>query len=274
MSIITISRGSYSHGKKIAEKVAQKLGYECIARDILLEASKDFNIPEFKLVQALKDAPSTIDRITSRKEKYITFIEAAVLKHCKKDNIVYHGFAGHFFVKEIPHVLKVRIIADLEDRVKLVIERDGISKDEALRSIIKLDEERAKWSQHLYGINTWDPALYDLVINIKRITIENAVEIICNNVGLKQFQTTPESQKAVDDLYLASEAKVSLIDMKTDIEVSAQEGVIYIKTRAPQLKNIDLLVQEMRRNVEKIPGVKDIKINLIPPIASVWDDPM
>jgi cytidylate kinase len=274
MAIITISRGSYSHGKKIAEKVAQKLGYKCIARDILLEASKDFNVPEFKLIQALEDAPSTIDRIMSRKEKYIAFIKAAVLKHCKNDNVVYHGFAGHFFVKEIPHVLKVRIIADLEDRVKLVMERDGISKNEAVRSINKLDEERTKWSQHLYGINTWDPALYDLVIHIKRIMIDNAVDIICNNVGLKQFQTTSESQQAMDDLCLASEVKASLIDLKTDIEVSAQKGIIYIKTRAPQFKNIDLLVHEMRGGVEKIPGVKDMKINFIPPITSVWDDPM
>jgi hypothetical protein len=46
MSIVTISRGSYSRGKEVAEKVAQKLGYECISRDILLETSEQFNIPE------------------------------------------------------------------------------------------------------------------------------------------------------------------------------------------------------------------------------------
>jgi hypothetical protein len=45
MAIITISRGSYSKGKEIAEKVAQELGYECIARKVLLEAKEEFNIP-------------------------------------------------------------------------------------------------------------------------------------------------------------------------------------------------------------------------------------
>ena len=39
MSIITVSRGSYSRGKEVAEKLAQVLGYECLSRDILLEAS-------------------------------------------------------------------------------------------------------------------------------------------------------------------------------------------------------------------------------------------
>ena len=71
MSVITISRGSYSHGAEIAEEVAQKLGYDCISRDILIEASKEFNIPEIKLLHAIHDAPSMLDRFFYRKEKYI-----------------------------------------------------------------------------------------------------------------------------------------------------------------------------------------------------------
>jgi hypothetical protein len=97
MPIITISRGSYSHGKEIAEKVARKLGYECIARDVLLEASKEYNIPEIKLIHAVQNAPSIFDKFTHRKERYIAFIEVAILTHLQKDKYVYHGFAGQFF---------------------------------------------------------------------------------------------------------------------------------------------------------------------------------
>jgi hypothetical protein len=45
MSIIIISGGSYSHGKVVAEKVSAFLGYECLSRKIILEASELFNIP-------------------------------------------------------------------------------------------------------------------------------------------------------------------------------------------------------------------------------------
>ena len=275
MAIITISRGSYSHGKRIAERVAKQLGYECVSREIILEASKDFNIPEYKLSNALKESPSIIDRIILyRKEKYVAFIKAALLKIFKSDNIVYHGFAGHFFVKDIPHVFKIRITAGIEDRVKLVMDRENIPKNEALRLINKLDEERIKWGQHLYGINTWDPALYDLVIHIKRITIDNAVGIICDNVGLEQFQTTPASLQEMEDLSLASEAKAAIIDLKPDIDVSAQKGVIYVKMKAPQLKDTGLLVQGMRKRIDNIPGVKDMKIDVIPPITPIWNNPI
>ncbi|MFC1906918.1 AAA family ATPase, partial [Chloroflexota bacterium] len=116
MSIITISRGSYSRGKEIAEKVAEKLGYECIGRDSLIEASKQFNIPEIKLIRAIHGAPSILERFGYGKEKYIAYIQAALLRHVKKDNIVYHGLAGHFLLEGISHVLKVRISSDIEDR--------------------------------------------------------------------------------------------------------------------------------------------------------------
>ena len=43
--------------REVAEKLAQTLGYECISRDILLEASEQFNIPEIKLLQAIHEAP-------------------------------------------------------------------------------------------------------------------------------------------------------------------------------------------------------------------------
>src|SRR4030067_3303618 len=101
MPIVTISRGSYSKGKEVAEKVAQRLGYDCISRDILVEASEHFNIPEIKLVRALHDAPSVLERFTYGKERYLAYIESAFLERVQMDNVVYHGLAGHFFLKGV-----------------------------------------------------------------------------------------------------------------------------------------------------------------------------
>ena len=74
MSIITINRGSYSRGKEVAEKLALKLGYECISRDILLEASDEFNIPEIKLIRALHDPATVLERFRHGKDRYISYL--------------------------------------------------------------------------------------------------------------------------------------------------------------------------------------------------------
>ena len=209
MAIITISRGSYHRGREVAEKVAQKLGYECLSRDILLEASEEFNIPEIKLIRAIQDAPSILDRFTRQKEKYVAYIRAALLKHVQKDNVVYHGLFGHFFLQDIPHVLKVRIVADLEARVADEVKREGISESKAREVLMKDDEERRKWALQLYGADWWDATLYDLVIHLKTITVDDAVDLLYQVVQLPGFQTTPESQDAINNLLRAALMEVA-----------------------------------------------------------------
>ena len=101
MAIITISRGTYSKGKEIAEKVAQRLGYVCLPReDILKEASEKWKTPEVKLVRAIHDAPGILERLGFGKEKFVAYLQTTILRRMKEDNVVYHGLAGHFFVKE------------------------------------------------------------------------------------------------------------------------------------------------------------------------------
>lgn len=263
MPIVTISRGSYSRGKQVAEKVAQKLGYECIAREILLEASTEFKIPEVKLVRAIHDAPSILDRFTYGRERYVAYIQAALLRHFQKDNVVYHGLAGQFFVRGIAHVLKVRIIADWSDRVRLEMEREGISEKEAARILRKDDQERRSWSKSLYGIDTWDSSIYDMVIHIHKITADDAADIICHAVGLEHFRTTPQSQKAIDDLVVAAEVKATLIDLKPDVEVSAQNGDVRVKAEAPESLETTL-IEQMKKAARAVPGVKKVRINILP----------
>ena len=262
MAIITISRGSYSKGKEVAEEVARRLGYQCVAREVFLEASKDFNTPEIKLVRAIRNAPSILDRFTYGREKFIAYFQSGLLKYLQRDNIVYHGLAGHFFLKGISHVLKVRIIADMEDRVRLEMAREGITRKEALAILKKDDEERQKWSLNLYGIHTADPALYDLVIHIRKIQVEDAVELICRTAALDVFKTTFESQKAMDDMVLASEVKAALINLKPDIRVVAREGKVFIGSSTMLIKDEPDFAKEMERLARQVNGVKDVEIKL------------
>lgn len=231
MPIITISRGSYSHGREVAKKLCAKLGYECVSREIILKASEHFNTPEIKLVRAIHDAPSILDRFTHGKERYVAYFREALLHYLLKDNVVYHGLAGHFFVPGISHAIKVRIIADVEDRVEVEKRRlEAISDEEARKILIKDDEERRRWSRHLYGIDTQDPSLYDLVIHIKRMTTDDAVEIISQAATQPCFQATPESRKAMETLFLAAQVQASLVETIPSARVSVEDGEIVVAT--------------------------------------------
>jgi cytidylate kinase len=260
MAIITISRGSYSKGKEVAERVAKKLGYECISREILLEASEHFNIPEIKLVHSLHDAPSILDRFTYGKERYLAYITAAFLEHVHQDNVVYHGLAGQFFLKGVSHVLKVRILAEMEDRVALEMEREKLTMEQALNRLHKDDHERRQWSQHLFGVDTWDPGLYDMVLHVHKLGIDDMVHLICEAVQLEQFKATPESQGILDNLLIAAQVRARLVHDYPMVKVYAADGVVTIEawfnlTEEPGLAN------KIKEMALETPGVKEVRMH-------------
>jgi cytidylate kinase len=263
MPIVTISRGSYSRGKEVAEELARALGYECISRDIILEAGEQFNIPELKLIRAIHDAPSILDRFTYGKERFIAFFRAALLRHLEKDNVVYHGLAGHFFVQHIPHVLKVRISADIEDRIREEMKRENISAQEARHVLIKDDAERRKWGLQLYGQDTWNPLLYDIVLHTSRIDIRDAVFIIRNTLALPCFQTTPRSRQLLNDLSLAAQVESVLVKEYPKVTADAKNGAVIVNIRA-SLIDEKAITEKVKRMCAEVSGLGSISINIVP----------
>ena len=280
MAIITISRGCYSHGKEIAEKVAEKLGYECVSREILIEASHFFHVPEMKLLKSLHNAPSILERITHGQDMYLSYVQAALLEHAKKDNMVYHGHAGHLLLPEISHVLKVRVIAELNQRIEFLQQKQNVSKDEAAAFIKNEDMERAHWTRYLHKMDIDDPRIYDIVLNIGRLTIADACELICAAVQCDTYRGTPTSKKAIYDLALSSHVKAALQTV-CKAEVRADDGIVHIEVPAQKIRKTsyarpevqayvkERILEDLRKEIEgivkEIPDAKEVFYNIEPP---------
>jgi hypothetical protein len=260
MAIITISRGSYSKGKEVAEKVAARLGYQCLSRELILDASDRYHIPEIKLIKAIHDAPSILERLGHSRLPFVAYYQSALTRRVQKDKVVYHGLAGHLLLKGVPHVLKVRIIADLADRVLNEMEREGIPKQEAESLIVRDDQERRKWTQSLYGLDPWDSSLYDLLLHIHKLTVDDAVNFICQAAGLEQFRTTRKSQQKMNDLALASQLKAALIDDYPGIAVRSDSGNIVIYTRADD-RLAHKLEEKAKSLSQEIEGIKYLEVH-------------
>ncbi len=259
MAIITISRGSYTRGKEIAEQLAQRLGYECISRDSIFDNVNELDARDAKLIHAIEDIPSLFRRFEYGKDSYIAYIQSVLLERLRKDNVVYHGFMGHVFLRDIPNVLKIRIISDIEDRTRIVMERDQVSSAKALKHIIKIDKQREKWSQYLYGIDPANCNQYDLVISVSQIPVATAVDTLVRICSLEQFQTTAESMLALDNLALAAQVRNALLRIQSDIEVSVQDGKVFVKTDAP-MRRRSRLVSEIERLSKTIPNVDEVNV--------------
>ncbi len=263
MAIITISRGSYSQGKQVAGMVAHDLGYACVSRDILLDASEIFNIPELKLARAIHDAPSLLDRFWHGKERYVAYIEAALLDLLCEDNIVYHGLAGHFFLQQVGHALKVRITAEMQNRVRREAAAHQVSEKEALRILKADDDQRLRWSRWLYGIDTTDASLYDLVVCIGRLTAADAADIICSTVRRGCFDTTPASLQRIQDLALAARVRSALVEHYADIQVTAEHKAVRVLIKS-NAEHPEALKDQVMTRAGQVRGVGDVTVTLKP----------
>lgn len=258
MSIVTISRGSYSKGKEVAEKLAEKLNYECVSREIILEACNEFNIPELQLVRALHDAPSVLERFQHGRERFLCYFNYALLKHVQKGNVIYHGLAGHYHLKGLNDVLKVRIVADIDARVQEEMKRENITEKEALYQLRKDDDERRKWGTQVHGTDTWDSRLYDMVFHIGQLTVEDVVEIIDTVLQKETFNPTASSQKKLDEMVLAARVQTMVVKNSPMADVKVENGNVYLSRLSDTIKADKKLKRNIEDSIADLDGVSTI----------------
>ena len=259
MAIITISRGTYSGGEDLAKCIADRLGYECIAREVLVEAARDYGADEGRLHKALLERPGLLERLTSERADYIALVQATLCKLVKNDNVVYHGHAGHLLLRGVPHVLRVRVIANMELRVRSAMYREGLTRSQAIEHVAKMDQARSKWTKFLYHVDWQDPSLYDLVVNVDVSGVSSACRIVCTAAGMDEFRTTRESQRVMDDLALSTEVKARIIADKSitspGVDVTATDGVIITSGTVGSSEEISR-ISEIARTTPGVRGTR------------------
>ena len=260
MAIITISQGSFSGGRMLAEAVSKRLGYRHVERDQVINKAAQWGVSQEDLRTAIEKPPRFFGQSQHTKYLYLAFIQAALTEEVRGGNAIYTGLAGHLLLGKGQHVLRTRIIAPMPFRIAMVENRRQLSRKEAIAYIERADEDRRKWTRFLYGVDWADASLYDLVINLEQMTLVEACDLLCLLAQSACFQTTPEIQADLDNLALASCVKASLArnhdTSDLQFEITAQSGSISI-TGA-----IDSPAQAKRVHsiVERIPGVNSVSV--------------
>ena len=233
MSIITISRGTLSGGKMLAECLSQRLGYRCIDREALVERAVTRRVSQQDLLNAMKDPPAAAGRFDHGRYVRLALIQAALMEEVHGGKAIYHGLAGHLLISAVPGLLRLRIIAPFDHRVRRARERLKLSPDAAIAYIRKMDEDRRKWAQFLYGVDWQDSSLYDFVINLERVRVEEACSAVAAMVARYGHELTPESQAIMDDLALASRVRADLavnpFTSNLEVEVEAHGGSVCVR---------------------------------------------
>lgn len=263
MSIISITAGSYSNGRQIAKSVARRLEYEYVDIEIILPlVSSQFGVPESKLARALKEIPSSVGMFSQAKQQYMIYVDTVLSEYLLKNNIVYYGIAGFPVIREISHILKVQIIADLVDRINDKAKQSDVSPQKARKALAREDGRQRKWAETFYNMNISDPSLYDLVINIGHIKnddIENALETIITAVNHTKFQPMTYSLRCANNIAMSCRVRAMLASIDAKMKVKSDEGTVCIYTKAVKKKAEDKVLK-IKQKVMKIEGIKHVEV--------------
>jgi hypothetical protein len=118
-----------------------------------------------------------------------------------------------------------------------------------------------------------DPKLYDIVINIGNLTIEDACEIICLSARSKNYRITDETKQTIDDLAITNRIQVELKSI-CEAQIFVKNGEVQVNVAAQKRRKSGYISPALQHHIgeayqhdvtrqiheiaRKVPGVKDV----------------
>lgn len=225
--VITIARGFGSGGKQIGLALSKQLGIPCYESQILSMASnysginKDlfFKVDEklrgYHLIKRLMKSANKDDIVEPTDRSFISDvnlynIQAKIIKElAKQQSCIIIGKCANHLLRDYDNTVSVYIEAPRAFCVKNVIERLGVTEEEAHRMIYQTDRYRVDYYKYYTGGETWtNPVLYDMTLNSDRMGMDKCTELIIQYLKIKLGEDildkkgTAENDKALKQLGL------------------------------------------------------------------------
>ncbi len=217
MGVITVSREYGSDGRSVAQKAADLLGYLCMNKDLLVEVADEAQVPvseaerfderpEHPAMRVIRKfltpghpeaitglseyewwATATVPELTGRadsrfslpdEEAFVDITREVITRLAERDNVVLVGRGGQVLLKDRSATLHLRVVAPIDYRIQVVMQREGLESHVAAKRIRKMDEYRRRYLKRHYGI-AWNASEnYHLTLNTSQTGIEGAASIV------------------------------------------------------------------------------------------------
>jgi cytidylate kinase len=212
MAVITVSRQLGSLGTKIAQKVAEVLQYEFVDKEKIGMTLATYGLPELDLEKFDEKKPPLWDSLQMQRRKFLHFLQAVLTDYARKGKVILVGRGGQVLLRDLPGVLHLRMIAPFEVRLRRFMEQEKTDEKQAARVLRRSDRDSAGFIHSFFDMDWDDPALYDLVINTQKISVDTAVEIILKSSRSPEIQEGGRrAQERLLEMALTQKAEAALL---------------------------------------------------------------
>jgi cytidylate kinase len=186
--IITIGRQHGSNGHAVAETLAKRLNIPCYSKEIVDRTARDSNFSS-EVIRSYDEkrispfvAPSThffgMDEGFRLNMQIASAQFDAIRSLANEGDAVFVGRCADYVLRGREDLVRVFLLADMPYRIKTVMERKNLSREQAKKLIKEVDKDRASYYRY-YTDQIWGASdCYDLCLNVGRVGIEGAAEAI------------------------------------------------------------------------------------------------
>ncbi len=198
--IINVGRQIGSGGHIIAERLAEDFGCKCYDRELLNLAAKESGFSEkfFEQNDEQKGffqslfhthlpflSDSNFYHNDFSQEGLYKFQSDAIKKAADEGSCVFVGRTADYVLREYENVVNVFITADMEDRIRAVGGRRGITPEAARKYIESHEDERASYYNYYTGKKWGHSESYDLCVNSSHLGLEETERFIAEFIKRK-----------------------------------------------------------------------------------------
>ena len=265
MPVIAITREMGSLGKDVAKGLGEALGVPVIYHELIDQLADKMRVRRSHVIRLLDGSAGLLERLTADKTSLSIFTADEIYGVAAKGRgAVIRGWGATHLLGEVPHTLCVRVCAPFELRRRRMMER--LNSDDVERvgeEIHTNDEAHTAIMRRHFDLSWTDAEHYDLVLNTKRVTVDECVSEVLALVRSPQFGETEESRQKVEDLALAARVRAALRRMpetrEAKVLVASHAGRVTLSGASS--------TDEMLAFVEvasAVPGVRDVAYRTAP----------
>lgn len=191
---VTISRQVGCGAVLIAERLAHYLQqctpddhaeWTVFDRELMDKVLADHNLPKYLAQFLPEDSASRIQdsladlfHVHPPTHEVVKQTAETILQLAGLGNAIIIGRAGSIITARMPNVLRVRLIAPIEDRIARICRDDHKTPEEARRFCLEEEQARLRYVKTYFHADISDPLHFHLVINTSSVGIENTARII------------------------------------------------------------------------------------------------
>lgn len=181
--VLTVNREFGSGGGRIAQQVAERLGWKLLDRDIIDAIAYEAHVDAKVVGRYDEHVESWLRRLNQQAmrgaalaagielaansvfdaEEMVKISQKIIEQAWKEGNCVIVGRGSQCVLQHKPDVFHAFIYSPLKERITRLTERleKGVNIEQRIRTV---DSERAKYLQEFYGKNWCNMHLYDLML--------------------------------------------------------------------------------------------------------------